>query len=633
MLAPLHRRAALRRAAEACGHVGALPSLADLATAEAPPKLRFSYTYPDAGRLTEAEAHALFYATVERGGRLVAAPADVQKVMLNADAVVEGTRLASVHGPLLTAVGALLHGLDEAIPRSQLAAMADEDVRAEADRRAEAAQAHWAWRVRLARSAGRKLPVMTPHDRRQQCPRDHRRRIRLEAGQVRQHLAAALGTVGRGAAPYADDYSLARWQERQEAAAAWAATHVLTGADGTAVPMSKVIAGSHDAQKARLYAMTLGVDELAQRRGLTPIFITITLPPEWHPSPAKGDRSWTPDRAPHLADDALRRAWARLRALLADRDIATLGLRVWEPHRDGCPHAHALLYVEPEQVGTVDEALRSVCPEPVQPPLDSEGKPRRVASQLVIVDRTRASPATYVAKYILKTCAGAPDDAQRTGAEREGDDTDDQLAHYERHRATASERGWRRFGWLGVHGVQRVWQRLLTTKDLPQDAPARVRMAWYALQDGRWADALEALGAVGPRGEGVRLAYAEDEEDMDPDTGEITRRPLLTAYGEPARKPVAVEDKATGWRMPLTRQPWTIARAEGENPNENNAPTVAESFPSDTAAQGTRAVAVAYIDLEWAQPGLAGPIPAACGPPRTPRRSALSQNLSKAEAA
>jgi hypothetical protein len=366
---------------------------------------------------------------------------------------------------------------------------------------------------------------------------------------------------------------------------------------------------------------------------MTPIFLTLTLPPEWHPGPAVGSRTWTPNRAPHLADAALRRVWARFRALLADRDIATLGLRVWEPHRDGCPHAHALLYVEPGQVKAVDDALQSVCPEPVPPPLDGEGKPRRVASQMVVVDRERATPATYIAKYILKTCAGAPDAAERKGAEGEGDDIDDQLAHYERHRATASERGWRRFGWLGVHGVQRVWQRLLTMEELPEDAPARVRMAWYALKDGRWADALEALGAVGPRSQGVRLGYAEDEEHVDRETGEVTQRPLLTAYGEPARKPVAVEDRATGWRLPLARQKWTIAKAAAENLNENNALIVADRVPSDTVAQGARAVAVAYIDLEWAQPGLAGPIPAACGPPRTPRRSTLSQNLSTAEAA
>jgi hypothetical protein len=663
MLAPLHRRAALRRAAEACGHAGAFPSLADLATAEAPPQAEWKMTGYDAPPLptrtaVEAEAARVLRDVAWRAALPLMPPGEVKRrargvatdrltaawqrgpqasyECVNPDAVAEGGRLAADHGPLLSALGALLHGLDEAIPRSQLAALADEDVRLEADRRAEAAQAHWAWRVRLAQSAGRPAQVITAHDRRMQCPRDHRRRIRREAGQVRQHLAAALGTVGRGAAPYADDYSLARWTERQDAAAAWAETHALTGADGTAVPMSRMIAASHDAQRARLYAMMLGVDGLAQRMDIgvdeadeplkmTPIFLTLTLPPEWHPSPKVGNRTWTPDRAPHLADAALRRMWARFRALLADRDIATLGLRVWEPHRDGCPHAHALLYVEPGQVEAVDDALQTVCPE--------LGPGRRVASKLVVVDRKRASPATYIAKYILKTCAGGPAEEERAAAMGADDDTDDQLAHYERHRATASERGWRRFAWLGVHGVQRVWQRLLTTEHLPEDAPPRVRMAWYALQDGRWADALEALGAVGLRGQGVRLAYATDEEHVDKETGEVTRRPLLTAYGEPARKPVAVEDRATGWSMPLARQKWTIAKAEGGKSNENNGLTVADRVPRAGKARTAGPVQASALEPVAMQKGLAGPLPAACGPPRRSQRRQEYHKARIAEAA
>ncbi|MFC7551144.1 replication endonuclease [Pseudoroseomonas wenyumeiae] len=44
--------------------------------------------------------------------------------------------------------------------------------------------------------------------------------------------------------------------------------------------------------------------------------------------------------------------------------ITSLGLRVWEPHEDACPHVHALLYVRPEQVPVVDRHLRGVCPDP-----------------------------------------------------------------------------------------------------------------------------------------------------------------------------------------------------------------------------------------------------------------------------
>ena len=127
----------------------------------------------------------------------------------------------------------------------------------------------------------------------------------------------------------------------------------------------------------------------------------------------------------------------------------------------------------------------------------------------------------------------------------------------------ASERGWRRYGWLGVHGVQRVWQKLLTTKELPADSPDSVRAAWAALHSGQWADALEALGAVGPRAEGVRLAYQEAE----------------TRYGDMARHPVAVVDLASGWTMPLTRQGWTVEKVLTKKGTESDRLTVVMSCP------------------------------------------------------
>ena len=42
--------------------------------------------------------------------------------------------------------------------------------------------------------------------------------------------------------------------------------------------------------------------------------------------------------------------------------------------------------------------------------------------------------------------------------------TDQADDDFDRHRALASERGWRRFQTLGVHGIQRVWQTIFTMK-------------------------------------------------------------------------------------------------------------------------------------------------------------------------
>ncbi|MFC7551143.1 hypothetical protein ACFQU7_00820 [Pseudoroseomonas wenyumeiae] len=113
--------------------------------------------------------------------------------------------------------------------------------------------------------------------------------MRRRAAEVRQHLAAALGTVGRGAAPYADDFSLSRRLERDADARQWAASVIwVPPGAGEPVPMTEIREAAAEAALCRLGAMVAGLDELAQREGLSPIMVTLTLPPQWHPNPKRG---------------------------------------------------------------------------------------------------------------------------------------------------------------------------------------------------------------------------------------------------------------------------------------------------------------------------------------------------------
>jgi hypothetical protein len=304
-------------------------------------------------------------------------------------AVNRGIELAAQHGPLLASLGSVLDGLDQHVRGGHLAAVDEDGIRGIAASTADQAWQRWRARSGAAHATGRPAPELTPADRRQQDPAWQRRRLRRTAGLARQHLAAALGTIGRGAAPYADSYTLARRRERDAAAREWAAAHVWQPpGGGEPVPVATLRAAGEAGRLHRLGAMCRGLDEIAERDGLTPIMVTLTLPPEWHPAPSMGRRTWTPDRGPEATDDALRHRWQRLRARLATAKVRLLGIRVWEPHQDGCPHAHALLYVQPHQIEVVDRHLRAVCPEPVAG--------QRVASDLVVVDRNRARGSTYL---------------------------------------------------------------------------------------------------------------------------------------------------------------------------------------------------------------------------------------------
>lgn len=447
----------------------------------------------------------------------------------------------------------------------------------------------------------------TPDDRRLCCPLHWRRALRKAARKARQFWAAALQLVGGPAAAgrpaFCDDYTYARFIERQNAAKAFGEARLVEWSDGRRMSLYDAMQAGKTAALAQVYAQCRGMEDLAQRAGLVPIFITLTLPAWWHANPAKGRRSWTADRAPHLADKALQRAWARLRSRCRHADTGLFGIRIVEAHRDGTPHLHALLYVKPEHVAVVDRALKAIHPDlwddlkgddeetkhrkaQIRAWRVRRGKPLRVATK---VEPIRGKATTYAFKYLMKSMNARPEDVARnrrvpdemkTAAheacqQARTDDDGDHIADWDRHRAWASERGIRRYDLFGVHGVQKVWRGLYCRDELPEDAPEAVVAAHQAIRGGRWADALAALGAV-------RTLRSDDEDE--PFRLKLAYEEVETRYGETRRRPVGMVWTGTGWTCPLKPVTCTIAMKpegdeDGAKPLIQKARTVVVSLP------------------------------------------------------
>lgn len=469
-LATEHQRAALERAMRLAGARGLdRPSLDALRTAENPPAPVYALVGPRTPpRPTEDQvaerAQALTHSpawlaeqprSTSRHDRLAAATRDArialigewaraphpERVMVNQAAREEGQRLAVRWRPVLDELEAILDALEARVPDVWLASISEEGLRAAA---AAAAQ--------LGMMTTPAHEMDTPEARRARCPMHHRRALRRRAATARQHVAALLGTVGQGAAPYADAYAVACWRERQAAAKAFGLTHLATFEDGRQIPLWDLMETSRKSRLAALYAQMLGLDDLAERRGLVPLFLTMTLPPDHHPNPRHGrpygGLDWDEAPSPSDTDAALQGAWARFRARLAADGISPLGPRVIEPYQDGCPHLHGLLFVKDEtEATTLDRHLMAVCPEPVEV--------HRIASKMERIDRRRAKPSTYIMKYITATLP-APEKAAELadGIVRDGDP--DKLAHFAEVAAWGSERRLRRFAWCGLHGLRTV---------------------------------------------------------------------------------------------------------------------------------------------------------------------------------
>lgn len=153
-------------------------------------------------------------------------------------------------------------------------------------------------------------------------------------------------------------------------------------------------------------------------------------------------------KAPKDAQNYLSNLWARFRSSMQRAGICLCGFRIADPHHDGCPHWHILLFISAGFVGgcsvqrVQSELLRYVL-------LDSPNEPgaQERRCRFEIIDLTSGSAAGYVAKYIAKAVGVESEVAagSRTAAGRVS--------------AWASKRGIRQFQQLGGALVG-LWREL-----------------------------------------------------------------------------------------------------------------------------------------------------------------------------
>ena len=130
-----------------------------------------------------------------------------------------------------------------------------------------------------------------------------------------------------------------------------------------------VISSNHNSQ--RYYAEIQNrIDTLqreAENANLTPVFLTITLPSEFHPMKQKSEYDTTliknpkyNGKKPREATKILTKMWAKLRQDRSLKDLPKnqrMYYRVNEPHKDGTPHAHILLFIPDDRIEKVEKAF------------------------------------------------------------------------------------------------------------------------------------------------------------------------------------------------------------------------------------------------------------------------------------
>lgn len=362
---------------------------------------------------------------------------------------------------------------------------------------------------------------------RAQCPHWWRRQLRRAVVVERETQAMIAGEVcARRAQVYCTNDTVERRRERCASNAAMLAATEIEDAAGQVITLAEAAQASTSNKAIRrgeLMTRIRGCEEWAEAAGMAGWFTTNTCPSRFHAQTMHAGANPKHDgSSPRAAQAWLRATWARCRAHLQREGIHWYGFRVAEPHHDGCPHWHMLLWVDPAQADQLGAVMRAHW---LADEGDEAGAPEH---RCKLKPLEKGGAAGYVAKYIAKNI----DDAGAVGAEGHRDT--DQCGQSDwigtgkaqRVEAWASAWGIRQFQALGQPPVT-VWRELRRVD--PQHvrgAAADVRAAHEAVnrQGERracWRGYMAAQG--GPmlgRRYGIRIVRSDDT-------------PAQGRYGEP----------------------------------------------------------------------------------------------------
>ncbi|OHY92504.1 replication protein [Aeromonas sobria] len=344
---------------------------------------------------------------------------------------------------------------------------------------------------------------------------------------LQEHINILLGKVRKGVSAYVSNATMKVVRERKRAMMRWLAeSEVMNERYDLVVSMKDCWeASTSNPVNRRNEMMTRmrGFEDYAEQQGHVGVFFTWTAPSRFHAwKTGRNGKTIENDKyqgaTPRETCAYLAKLWSLTRASLKRNDAPVYGFRVCEPHHDGTPHWHMLLFMRPSDRNKVISTLQRYAltndkaeleRNPIASPAFTDIKPR---FDWKLIDPTKGDATGYLAKYIAKNIDGA-----YVGDDEEANTPAD---HGARHAcAWASWWGIRSFQQIGGApvGVWRELRRISNAKkhgDLvgppkPVLQDPRFEAARYAADNAIFRCYLEAMGgALATRAEHpIKLAH------------------------------------------------------------------------------------------------------------------------------
>lgn len=224
----------------------------------------------------------------------------------------------------------------------------------------------------------------------------------------REHLMIATGYVSKVASPYCSDPCFREWVAQKKANFEFLQAMELEDQDtGERSSLLDKVMGSVSNPKIARHELMVrmrGFEDMANEMGLVGMFYTLTAPSRYHSTHDQSGRrnDKYQHASPRQTQKYLCKVWARVRAKWSREGIRTFGFRVAEPHHDGTPHWHLLLFLRPEEVDYATAIFRKhAMREDGQEPGAQEHR-----FTVKPIDEQFGSATGYIAKYISKNIDG-----------------------------------------------------------------------------------------------------------------------------------------------------------------------------------------------------------------------------------
>jgi hypothetical protein len=383
--------------------------------------------------------------------------------------------------------------------------------------------------------------------------RNWRKSIERNYTRKAENKLREIGFIEKGGMLYCSDLAVAWYRGKMRAQEAYLRSRTVT--DGSVQlelwEVAQKSLSNKSNRRTELMTRMRGFEDYAEDANHVATFFTLTCPSAFHArAVARGHNEAFSGASVRDAQAWLSKMWARARARLQKLGITIYGFRVAEPHHDGTPHWHLVLFCAPHHRGILWAVLKSrwLSEYGAEP-----GALVRRATALA-VDSDKGSATGYLSKYIAKNIDGF-----ETGELTSDEDQKTTLQNAAlRVTAWASLHGIRQFQQIGgpAIGVYRELRRARNPVELPTIEPARA--ACDAHEFGRY---IEIVGGVDCGRFGRLRPW---KTDCDQTTGEIPQN----AYGEFRAPQVigvmsvseALETRSKMWRILRKVSPGVAAR-------------------------------------------------------------------------